>query len=94
MARTAIASEVTPAECSKMEELLRYRRICTPNVLTTPWDMRTAAYMPIVFPAVGVYEDLTVAVVDISPARPNEIPVVTATWPRRLNLFIMLACAC
>jgi hypothetical protein len=36
---------------------------------------------------VGVYEDFTLAVVDIRPARPKEIPVVTATWPRRLNLI-------
>ena len=30
---------------------------------------------------------MTVAVVEMRPAPPNEIPVVTATWPRRLNLF-------
>lgn len=59
--------------------LFRYRRTWTPNVLTIPWEMSTAAYIPIVFPAVGSYEDFTVAVVDIRPAHPKEIPVVTAT---------------
>ncbi len=42
--------------------------------------------MPIVRAAVGVYDDLTVAVVEMRPARPKEMPVVTATWPSRLNL--------
>ena len=35
--------------------------------------------MPTVLPGVGVYSELSVAVVEIKPARPKDIPVVTAT---------------
>jgi hypothetical protein len=39
----AMAIEVTPAECSKIEVLFRYLRTWTPKVLTIPWEIRTAA---------------------------------------------------
>lgn len=41
-------SEATPAECRKMETLLRYLSSRTPNELTTPCETRIAAYIPIV----------------------------------------------
>jgi hypothetical protein len=77
-----------------MEVLLRYLRTCTPNVLMMPWEMSTAAYMPMVLPAVGSYADFTVAVVEIRPARPKDMPVVTATWPRKLNLEVCVSYCC
>ena len=74
-----MAIAVTPKEWRAIEVLFRYFRTWTPNVLTIPWETRTAAQIPIVFGAVGTYEDLMVAVTEMRPARPKEIPVVTAT---------------
>lgn len=65
---------------------MRKRKKCTPNELTTPCEISSAAYMPMVFPGVGAYVVPTVAVTDTRFASPKVIPVVTATCPRKLNL--------
>lgn len=48
-----MAMAVTPRECSRIEVLFRYRRKCTPKVLTIACETRTAAYIPIVRAGVG-----------------------------------------
>lgn len=70
----------TPRLCRIIEVLLRYRRTCTPNVLTKPWLIKIAAYIPIILPGVGVKSDLTVAAVAMRPAQPKLMPVVTANY--------------
>src|SRR3569833_903910 len=48
--------------------------------------------MPSVLPAAGSLSVfLTVAAVATRPAMPKEIPVVTATWPNKLNQPVSLA---
>lgn len=55
----------------------------------TPWEKRRAAKIPNVLPAVAEYLVPTVAVIEIRFASPKVIPVVTATWPSRLNLYLV-----
>lgn len=81
-----MANDATPRECRMTETLLKNRRVCTPNELTMPWETSNAAYIPRVLPAVGLYDVPIVAVIEIRLAPPNVMPVVTATWPKRLNL--------
>lgn len=63
-----------------------YRRVRTLKRLMRTCDTSTTASIPKVFPADGLYPLLTSAVVEIRFAKPKSIPVVTAIWPRRLNL--------
>ncbi len=50
------------------------------------WETRMTARIPRVLPAVGRYPLTTSTVVEIRWAREKSMAVVTAIWPRRLNL--------
>ena len=64
-ARMAMTTAVVPTACHQMDTLLMYFRRCTPNVLISPWQMSTPAYMPIVVRASGMKEVLKVASVEM-----------------------------
>lgn len=83
-----MANDAIPREWRITDTLLKNRRVWTPNELIIPWEKSNAANMPRVLPALGVYDAPMVAVIDIRLAPPKVMPVVTATWPSRLNLSI------